>query len=147
MRSATQWSHQSGIDSRSHLTYMRNMGVNELIRSAQKSSVPLARLKLEAESAVSFSSGPVLPCQDRDYQGSASVSSSHRRTRCINKWLAEITVDRTRSRCLINRYKFHLPEYSLGGISSTSINIDIFCYLNQNNGSNVFHPQLQHNGL
>lgn len=59
MRSARHRSHQSAIDSRSDLTYMRNMGVNILILSAQKSSLPLARLKhLEPESAVSFSSAP-----------------------------------------------------------------------------------------
>lgn len=46
MRSAWHQSHQSGIDFRSDLTYMRNMGVNVLIMSAQKSSVPLVRLKL-----------------------------------------------------------------------------------------------------
>lgn len=54
MRSAR---HRSEIDSRSDLTYMRNMGVNVLITAAQKLSVPLARLKLpEPESAVSFPS-------------------------------------------------------------------------------------------
>lgn len=57
MRSARHRSQQSGIDSRSHLTYMRNMGVNIMIMSAQKSPEPLAGLKLmETESAVSFSS-------------------------------------------------------------------------------------------
>lgn len=61
MRSARHQSHQSGIDSRSDLTYMRNTGVNVLIMSAEKFSVPLASLKLpEPESAVSFSSGLVL---------------------------------------------------------------------------------------
>lgn len=60
MKSASQGSHLRGIDPRSDLTHMRNMGVNVLIMTAQKSSVPLARLKLEPESAVSFSSGPVL---------------------------------------------------------------------------------------
>ena len=61
MRSARHPSHQSRIDSRSDITYMRNMGVNVLIVSAQKSSVPQARLKLlESESAESFSYGLVL---------------------------------------------------------------------------------------
>ena len=89
MRSARHRSLRGGIDSRSDLTYMRNMGVNVLIMSAQKSSVPVARLKLlEPESAVSFSSAPVLLWQDCDYQGSDSVSSSHRWLRGINNWSA-----------------------------------------------------------
>lgn len=53
MRSARQRSHQSGIDSRSDLTYMRYMGVNILIMSAQKSSVPLAGLKLQHVARIS----------------------------------------------------------------------------------------------
>lgn len=54
-------SHQREIDSRLDLTYMQNMGVNVLIMNAQNSSVPRVRLKLlESESALSFSSGPVL---------------------------------------------------------------------------------------
>lgn len=61
MRSARHRSHQREIDSRSDHTYMRNMGVNVLIVSAQESWVPLARLKLpESESAESFSDKVVI---------------------------------------------------------------------------------------
>lgn len=61
MRSARHRSHQREIDSRSDLTYMRNMGVNVSIVNAEKSSEPLVRLKLPGlESASSSSSGLVL---------------------------------------------------------------------------------------
>lgn len=61
MRLARHQSHQREIDSRLDLTYMQNMDVNVLIVNPQNSSVPRVRLKLlESESALSFSSGPVL---------------------------------------------------------------------------------------
>lgn len=46
MRSARHRSHQSRIDSRSDLPFMKNMAVHVLIMSVQKSLMPLARLQL-----------------------------------------------------------------------------------------------------
>lgn len=116
MRSARHRSHQSGIDSRSDLTYMRNMGVNVLIRSAQKPSVPLARLKLpEPESAVSFSSlapsfsDNIVIIGDLTLSALPTVGSTTLTTGQHN-----FTGNHTRRGCLINSYKFHLQEYSPG---------------------------------
>lgn len=114
MRSARHRSHQSGIDSRSDLTYMRNMGVNVLIMSAQKSSVPLARLKLlEPESAMSFSSAPsfsdkIVIIGDLTLSALPTVGFTASTTGQHN------FINHTRGGCLINSYKFHLQEYSPG---------------------------------
>lgn len=67
MRSARHWCK---IDSRSNLTYMKNIGINVLIMGVQKPSVPLARLRqLQPMSAVSFSSAPVLLRLDCELSG------------------------------------------------------------------------------
>lgn len=110
MRSAR---HRSKIDSRSDLTYMRNMGVNVLIMGAQKPSALPARLKqLEPELAVSFSSAPVLLQQDviiRDLTQSALPTTG---SAALKTGQHNFSENYTHGRCCISSYKCIQRDYS-----------------------------------